>query len=1736
MESHANLNTTTFGFDRSPNFGNAGITLAYYLNSEYKGQIENDKTVLNLTDLSLNTIYTIVFETVYNDTANRYYTNETFYTINPDISIYNLSTLLSAVRVTGNTATLYIAKSGYYTTHVINYSTIFGPASVQSTGVWPYDTYTLLNLERDTSYNLTVTSYIEDIAYSHPAIISIRTLDEGVVDISNIAISNTSATIQWKNTASSNLNHIIINNANVTNFSYVFNTLKINTNYDFSFVSVFNTKNEYVSNVSFMTLNEQNPTYSIETYFTQDTRANSYIDIQNTNQADVSGTIINIQEGSYLTTSYNFETTRYSMYSGNIVTTYNPHPPNGNKTYIQNIYTTDFSFNAIMYKPLYQVGLDNIHISWFDISSGNIPYDIKISRLTPSLSQQVLGTSHDIKATDTSYNITTDLSQNEIYDISFTRHFPNGILITEFQRIKTLKQVDPSETNNMIIQNSGLQSSNVVFDLSYIVQRDDYLYNEIKLFITNTPDSSANDIFYTSNNALFDVSVNLNNFYYFRIQTDSTSHSLNVLYEQMTTAYTPFIVNVTNINESVIKNGGFSFLYPEKLSYSNGVARTLPYEWSGVNAIVSQNIYNLAYNSTKFLNVDDVSNNVMLFYNSVSVPGQLSQSFPYLFKGYYNLMFNVATHVIKDHAFGHYFADETIDYKLSVMPSVYESATMVSTEVDWRRFGIKLYIPYSLRDVTVKFSRQMYEFNNLFLTNISMVSYTPTTVVSRVFSENDWILPGSGDVSKWDDPSGNNFLATNMSVGFWLYIHNNITMDNLTKKYIFVLGSSTESGNPSIYIQQNSIGIGRETWSHQMNTSVVTKIPIYYNITFYNSSVCIFKNGRFDSSYNTPDYLKEAIPTENIWIGTPSVEVDGYLIKNVSMYDFQLSGSQIEEIYNSFAPAFSEISNSKDISGNCVIIDLSANFYLHNNDMDISFDLFNERAINRSINLYGLQDTRFNLNSGLSFTSCFSIAFWGNNLIGNIYFQDSASQKSILTITGNNAHIFTNIDESSKLPNTEYMQHYSWTFGSNGRSSYLNGYLYDHSMNSNLPDDFSYSDISEIRTTCTGIIGELKLFNTSLTPKEVLSTYYNYYNLNSSYDLSGVYRVTLGVPAGCLSDISFAISGNLYNLNRSLTGYFSSTMSTVDISMNAFDLNNFNKSDSSFQFKLPNTNNIFTHIRGNSINHPYIDASTSYVGTTTSISENAIVQITLKHAPASSSYQYTIGGNVDLSDIVVTDASYIQNLNGFIQGDQPIYLKMREDLKTEGLEKMVFSIVNLGLAVNLDISDTVISLLTSPDQDNNKLKDESFIVSLSFPENYFNFNDASDISYDIVGVTMPTDVSASSPNFHRDISYNKTKIDILFSVLTSEKKTFTMTLPGYDSQIDIRLNDIPSPVLSLDPSNGSVEEGGVLKFTLKTPQDKKLFSKNAQIWYTTEFTDNSELFSDVSGTNYNSNTNTGFFIMGDDFTSDISFIIIKTYIVPIKIMKLILTSHTDISASIYIINDGNPPSYLWNFSDIYENAITQINEGSMFNVWLSTSGVDPGSTIYYNIHGMNSIDFVSDATYSNVLNGSFTINDSGSSTKRSMKIINNKSSDGDRNMIFATAFNDANLLDVSSGILVNDTSQSPIYTIGSTISRPTIGQLFKIVFSIQNYSFLTEQQTSQQFRYVASVSPPSTYVECIEGIRSDIIVLNAGTIESVPGSSIRRMTHSFSYRCKTSQPVLFTFTIAGKKFDISMNP
>jgi hypothetical protein len=1729
------LSTVTIRFSEAVDFPN--VINGYYI-VDFSGSVQilsNETTKAIYRDLNVGDYkYTV---TSYYPATSSY--GENYYTsADKFVSIYNFEKSNVIVQLTQNGTSVKFTKNSN-TNHdsydismsIMNASTADKPiyiANIRNGIEWNTE-YIVSNLRNNREYKYTIfAKYNEDHnTKTYDTSGTFSTINEDAVTIEKLIVRNTSADLSWSSVGSTDISYILRFQNQTTEYSNTqtirnFQDLSINEIYDISLTVVYkNTNNRYSKHIQFKTLYEEPSTVTADVLYQHPIHGNTIIlNIVNRNLSDVSENRIYWDNMVYTTKTQldisNFEFNQY--YFGNVHTLYNYKKMTENDTknniqYETKAYITDFSLVSIMIKPITTIYNTSVRLNWmaWDASAS---YNI-------TLTNEDTQYNTTYSTTDTQYTI-HGLEINTKYDISFTRVYNNGSNSqTEYFTIQTLNE-GPILNNidNNIVLNSGLNGRLVVMDISN-VNRDNV--SENKLFLQNSS--------YISQDTIIDVDVSYGETYMGNIITTyKPTMSTEVYQLYVTQPYISydfsFTVGPIVTNHKLIENGKFDLSSSNHTNYhynfqsTTGTVKQIPPKWYGASIIIADNSNGSLFGH-KYLPDNTVLQHVILYNNSQSqIQANLSQNIhqTYFYKNYYHLSFYVANHNR---------SVPTIEYQIQLLNQegqhvIYETSPITSNDVSWNKIEIKMDIPKSYKDVYFRIRRNLFESNNLFLSDISFVSLNQEfpLVPKLSFYENTWQLPSSVVKCKWGDiyeyePITNGkkiTLSTNISIEFWLYIH----QEDRFEKGIFVLGNTWNSGLPSIYLRRNELTIEHRLHyyekEHTIKIRCRTQIPIYYQIIYSNGSIIIYENGIQISNTKPFSYLKEAGTNDTIVLGDPVTNNsnsyrNGYIMNNVQIYDFPFTVKQARNRYEMLKANYYTVGNYSTLSP--IKMNNSTNIFTMNNSK--SYELHNGTILRRQfmVTTMNNQVIDYSLNE---LKKPFTISFWVQNAYNNILSinyvtSTNTTTKFPIETTTKNYMSFGNIHFPLWIEN-DSMEHVTCVVDISYVFVYKNGYLYDNSM-------VSFDDpgiFNTVKLGDGGIIGDLQIYNKALSQSEVFTSYIHYYTSSVIYNLSGVYRVIVyNVDGGDMTSIHYIITqkssyityisipneGTLNFYNDPVYG----VIAYIDMSLNAIELNRFHKEAGKITFSIKD---IQMDIVIDGAGNPYILMNSRY-------NEGQTVNISLINNKNNNQYYYDISGyNIDSGDIS----------GGILSGSIQNYknIDLRADYKTENLETFIYSIPGLGIAVYTDISDTTQNLLSV-----NTLKarfEENFEVTLTWP---VNSNLPNTISYTTIGDAYVQPLSTGN-SFVRN-NANTISVSKSFTVTTNEpQKQFIIKLNGYDSSISVILNDFERPRIKIistsDVNNVFVNETETILVRLETP-----------IFWTGNDSFNYEIIGsnmnkyDISSSSdptFDFNRLAGVFVLeesGDNRKSDISFVISGNNTINEGdeqfIIKLTDPSFNDISNSINIIDTIVPNIYNLIVLDMNGNSISTINEGETFQVRLNTNDMrDIDYTITGN--GINALDLADNIVY-----GTFT------STNRTKQftIRNDLTTEGIETMVFTlqlAAPND----NITTSVTINDTSQRPIYsTITTDTDYVSNGGKFNLNFKLLNYDIISMDNRSQNIPYSVTLNGNTqSYQE------SDVSGSKYGSINFKDISS-----HTFTYTVLSDISGIFVFTIAEQMKTIYLN-
>jgi hypothetical protein len=1613
--------------------------------------------------------------------------------------------------------------------------------------------YRVSNLENNTEYNYTILAkYNEDNnTKTYNTSGTFRTILEDEAVIHKLIVRNTSADLSWSSIGSMDVSYLLHFRNQTAQYSnsqtmQTFQDLSINETYDISLTVVYNrTNNRYSKNISFTTLDEEPAIVSQDVLYNHPLYGNLIIlRFENRNASDISVNKIYWNDEAVYTSIDDFhidirDFQFYENYYGNVHTIYSRNHANRLQTgqgqdyieYERKEYITDFSFESVMVKPISTIHNTSVQLNWMPLLNTESISDVDVSY---SIHIQNEDQSYDGTYTWNSpypYQYTIeDLSVNTIYNISFTRDYGTYDK-TEHFAIETLNENAILNIENSIALNSGLYGNVVVLDISNINPQD-VSENIINIRSTN------NDIVqtYRSEYNMVDLDVSYGNTYTGNICTIyKPTPSPNVYQIYASQPYISYDFSFTvgpMVNTTTLQNGTFDSYTNTEYTFepTTGILRDVPPFWNGNSVIVADNS-NGTLIGYKYLEDHTIKQHVLLYTNNQARQfANLSQTMEstYLFKNNYKLSFYVANQ---------YNTLSTVEYQVQFLNPqgiVYETNPIVSKDSSWNKLEVRFIIPKSYKDVSFRIRRNIFEPNNLFISDVSLVPLNEEFEVEPRLSiyPAQWELPVATAMHRWRDmydsdsiSKGNVItLSTNMSFDFWIYIHD----EDRNEKGVFVIGETLKTGFPSIYLWNKQLIIEHRLHYyekiHRIEFPCKTKIPIHYQLVYHYNTITVYENGQIISITKPFSYVEEADPNSSIILGTPgNSDAKGYILSNIHIYHFPLKPNQCFNRYEFFKPRYSNIGNYSTLEPYS-IHELTPIYDIYDASYYIYYQLHNGKYLRKNIKLATMKNqiVDYSLNTlPIPFTISFWIQDADNNRIISIYNSNvpNPANNVLFAIDLNRNNISIGNVKLQLGLDTDALEHVSCVVDISNTYVYKNGYLYDSSMSmveinaSALTPTLTPASIifDQVLLGNSGKIGDLQIFNKALTQEEVYTSYLHYYRSDVLYNISGVYRIIIyNVEGSDISNIRYKIkekpdhitsisipeSGVLY-FNNNNTEYGSAIY--IDLSMNPFDLNNFNKMSEQIIISIEDYQlDIVISGSGN----PYIQTHNVY-------NEGENMLVSLVNTNYITPYRYFINGyNIDSKDISGGD------LSGNIM--QYKNINIRADYKDEGVETFVYSIPALGLSRYIDISDTTRNVLRVDGDKVRVRNNDTFTVLFTWPENGSLPNV---IHYTIYGNEYVIPNMNGRGSFTKNGDNNTAMVVFTVKPMNDPQKQFILTLDDYDSSILLIINDFDSPrIMFRDANYNSITSANELDTVMVSLEVPIYWASDTSFNYKIEGVNKFDITSS-SDMYFDTNTMTGKFVLNGT-TADISFVISgnNSFMEGNETMNVKLTdvSYTDIANRITIIDSVQPYYYNLVIADMNGNTIDHVKEGESFQVKLNTN--DVMGDIEYTITGGG----IDTNDLSNALIGIFDRNN----RTKTFKVKDDLTTEGDERMIFTLLLNVPNN-DIIASIIIQDTSESPQYSLTASTGevRPYPNNSFNLTFLLKNYEFISPDIRSQNLEYNVSINSTSSKELDVSGIKY-------GTVNFRDVSS-----YIFNYTLLSDVDTSgnFVFAIAEQSIPIKMN-
>lgn len=447
-----------------------------------------------------------------------------------------------------------------------------------------------------------------------------------------------------------------------------------------------------------------------------------------------------------------------------------------------------------------------------------------------------------------------------------------------------------------------------------------------------------------------------------------------------------------------------------------------------------------------------------------------------------------------------------------------------------------------------------------------------------------------------------------------------------------------------------------------------------------------------------------------------------------------------------------------------------------------------------------------------------------------------------------------------------------------------------------------------------------------------------------------------------------------------------------------------------------------------------VDPTYTLSASVPSVSEGDDVTITLttEYVADGTNVAYIISG---VSSADISEESLSGNLN--IQNNTAsIILRVTEDATTEGLETLVFSLVNGEDSISITISDTSIAggqaynLSTTANEVD---EGENFTITLDT----LNIPDTSIIPYTITGVTTE-DINAA-PLIGSFVITNSTAsvvIQTTSDAATEGDETLTLSLNNGADSISVIIRDTsltPEQGFSLSADTTNINEGDSVTITLTT---QNILNGDTVPYTITGISASDLAVGDITGEfTIINNTDDLTFTLSEDITTE-------------GTETLTLTLDGSGTSIDITINDTSlSPTYTLTPSAL------QVNEGDTLTISLSTTGRSEGDVINYSVTGISSDDLTAGS-----LTGSFTLDANGDASTI-FTFGEDATTEGDE--FFTISLTGGPV--ASANVTIKDTSQAPAFVPDYQITVTNAGNNYYMSGTDRNGSFNNQFQPTLAF-------------------------------------------------------------------------
>ncbi len=423
------------------------------------------------------------------------------------------------------------------------------------------------------------------------------------------------------------------------------------------------------------------------------------------------------------------------------------------------------------------------------------------------------------------------------------------------------------------------------------------------------------------------------------------------------------------------------------------------------------------------------------------------------------------------------------------------------------------------------------------------------------------------------------------------------------------------------------------------------------------------------------------------------------------------------------------------------------------------------------------------------------------------------------------------------------------------------------------------------------------------------------------------------------------------------------------------------------------------------INDTSVETYGLFAQTTVNEGDSIVISLITQGVVAGTSVPYTITG------VTSDDIDGVPLTGNFVVGlVDSVTLNVTEDFITEGEETLTLTLDNNQANFDVIIVDT--SRDPAYNLSGPSIVNEGEIITINLVTE--NVVVGTSIPYTITGVSSDDIEGASLTGNFVVGTVNSINFNVTEDFITEGEESLTLTLDNNQANIGVSIVDTSrDPVYNLS-APVSVNEGEIITINLLT--------ENVVAGTVVPYTITGVASDDIDGASL-----TGSFVVGT--VDSITINVTEDFITEGEETLTITLDNNEADVDVSIVDTS---------VETYElSGQTSANEGDSIIIDLTTQGVVAGTSVPYTITGVTSDDI--DGA---LLTGNFVV---GTVDSITINVTEDFITEGEETLTLTLDNGEDNI-----GVIINDTSLTPIYTLSSDVTNVDEGQVLTISLLTEN--------------------------------------------------------------------------------------